>query len=97
MKALLFALVTSTMLYSCGPDHKIVRLPNGALVDVVNKTDIHYTIGSSVCITRSSLADWEICNDGEMIDTIYARSYTTANGISRKNIITHKLGKISTR
>jgi hypothetical protein len=96
MKTLLFALVTSTLLYSCGPETKTVRLSNGALVNVINNTGINYTMGSSVCVMKSTTSGWHICNDGEMIDTAYTKPMRTKDGALVNNIITHKIGKIST-
>lgn len=96
MKALLFTLVISTMLYSCGPDTKTVRLTNGALVNVINNTGINYTMGSTVCVVKSTISGWHICNDGEIADTVYAKPMRTRDGALVNNTITHKVGKIST-
>ena len=96
MKTLLFALVTSTILYSCGPDTKTVRLANGALISVVNNTGINYVTGSTVCVMSSTISGWHICNDGEIADTVYTRQMRNRDGSVTNNVITHKVGKIST-
>lgn len=94
MKTLLLSLIIGITLASCGPETKTVVLANGALVQARNITDIHYRYGSSVCLRRSSLSNWEICSDGEMRDTVYSVMYTPREGSPRTNIVTHKIGKI---
>lgn len=94
MKKLLLVLITSLALMSCGRDEKSVRLSNGALIQARNTTDIHYGIGSKVCVRRSSSSLWEICNDGEIKDTIYAHTYKQ-DGVNRTFVVTHKTGLVS--
>jgi hypothetical protein len=94
MKKLLFILITAITLMSCGIDKEAVSFSNGAIVEVVNPSDVKYHIGSKVCVYKTTLSNWTICTDGEMQDTVYTRSYK-ADGVDRIAVIIHKTGRIS--
>lgn len=94
MKKLLLVLITSIALISCGRDEKSVRLSNGAIIQARNSTDIHYGIGSKVCVRKSNFSNWEICNDGELQDTTYVHTYKQ-EGVNKTSVVTHKTGLVS--
>lgn len=94
MKKLLLVLITSLALISCGRENKSVRFPNGAIVQAQNTTEIDYSVHSKVCVRKSSISGWQICNDGEMQDTVYVIKYKR-DGIEHANLVTHKVGVVS--
>ena len=97
MKKLLFIAAIAATMFSCNTDMHTIILPNGAKVEArdVSRT-IQYSAGTTVCIVKTNTSSWNICTDGEMIDTSYVRSYTE-DGKTRVFTVTHKIGKISVR
>jgi hypothetical protein len=97
MKKLLFIAAIAATMFSCNTDMHTIILPNGAKVEArdVSRT-IQYSAGTTVCIVKTNTSSWNICTDGEMIDTSYVRSYNE-DGKTRVYTVTHKIGKISVR
>lgn len=94
MKKLLVILITAITLMSCGREKKAVTLPNGAVIEATNTSNIRYLLNAKVCVRKSSLSNWEICNDGEMQDTTYIFTYKY-DGVNKTGMVTHKTGVIS--
>jgi hypothetical protein len=94
MKKLLLFVATATMLFACGRDYKSVRLPNGAIIKALNTSDIDYGVGSRVCVYKTTRSDWNICQDGEMRDTIYMIPRKTEQGMTSFHV-QHKVGLVS--
>lgn len=69
MKKLLLSVAIATTLFSCSTRDRAVKLENGSLVRAKVPNDIAYNIGAKVCVKKESKKDWEICTDGEMMDT----------------------------
>ena len=82
MKKLLLAVAIATTLFSCSPRDRAVKLPNGSIVRAEVTNDVPYSVGAKVCIRRFPGRPWQICNDGEMLDTTISS-------------ITHKVGYVS--
>ncbi len=82
MKKLLLSVAIATTLFSCSQRDRAVKLANGAIVRAEVTNDIPYHIGAKVCIRRFPGRPWQICNDGEMLDTTISS-------------ITHKVGYVS--
>jgi hypothetical protein len=95
MKKLLFIAAIAATLSSCNSNTHTIVLPNGAKVEATNHSRvIEYGRGSTVCISKTSGTRWTICSDGEMLDTMYVRSYQE-DGKTKVYTVTHKIGKIS--
>jgi len=94
MKKLVVLAAIAATLFSCSNEKAIV-LPNGAIVKALNRTNIDYKSGSKVCIMKISGSNgFVICNDGEMVDTSYLRSYTE-NGRPRVFSVRHQIGTVT--
>jgi hypothetical protein len=85
MKKLLLFVAIATMLFSCSPRDRAVKLENGSVVRAEVTNDIPYHIGSKVCVKKYPKTGWKICDDGEMMDTTI---------ISPVNVI-HRIGHVS--
>jgi hypothetical protein len=95
MKKLLFIAAIAATLFSCTGNTHTIILPNGAKVEAANVSrSIEYGRGSTVCISKTTGGRWTICTDGEMLDTVYIRSYNE-DGKTKVYSVTHKIGKIS--
>ena len=95
MKKLLFIAAIAATLFSCNTDTHTIILANGAKVEARNTSrTIEYGRGATVCIVKTNTSRWNICTDGEMVDTSYVRSYKE-DGKLKVYTVTHKIGKIS--
>ena len=95
MRKLLFIAAIAATMFSCNTDTHTIILANGAKVEARNTSrTIEYGRGSTVCIVKTNTSRWMICSDGEMLDTVYTRSYNE-DGKTRVYSVTHKIGKIS--
>ncbi len=75
MKKLVLLVAIATTLFSCSQRDRVIKLDNGAIVRAEVTNDIPYHIGAKVCIRKFPNRPWQICNDGEMMDSV-VRSVT---------------------
>jgi hypothetical protein len=69
MKKLLLFVAIATMLFSCSPRDRAVKLENGSVVRAEVTNGVPYNVGAKVCIKKYPRSGWEICADGEMMDS----------------------------
>ncbi len=82
MKKLVVLAAIAATLFSCSQRDRAVKLDNGAIVRAEVTNGIAYNIGAKVCVRRFPGRPWQICNDGEMLDTTISS-------------ITHKVGYVA--
>ena len=89
MKKLFFVLLAIGALTSCSNEKTVKVTKTGALVNVTDNTGIDYQRGNYVCIHRGALGGWSICNDGELKDTTYTRTFRHSDSTETVAVITH--------
>lgn len=77
MKKLVLSVAIATTLFSCSIRDRAVKLENGSVVRAKVPNDIAYSIGTKVCVKKYPKSGWEICTDGEMMDSTVNSPVTT--------------------